>query len=176
MGKGRIALAICFCLIVALAGFSGWLYVGAKGLESKVSDLESKTSSLETQNAELNEKVQNLTNWRDAFMDASNFTFMATEQLSITNLEFTGASKDTIYVTANNTGTSPVTINEAWVNNVKQTTVVNNATSTAIPATVDANTGIVLKITYTWANGNNYQVKLVSSKGNQFMWNAIAPS
>jgi flagellin-like protein len=109
-----------------------------------------------------------------AWMGALTFSFMATEQLSITNVGFAGTN--VIYVTANNTGTSPVTINEAWVNNVKQNTVVNNATDAAIPATIAANTGIVLKITYIWANGNNYQVKLVSSKGNQFTWNAIAPS
>jgi flagellin-like protein len=109
-----------------------------------------------------------------AWMGALTFTFMATEQLSITNVSF--ASGNVIYVTANNTGTSSVTINEAWVNNVKQTTVVDNSTSTAIPVTITANSGKILKITYTWTNGSNYQVKLVSSKGNQFMWNAIAPS
>jgi hypothetical protein len=59
MGKDKIVLAICFCLIVALAGFSALLYLGAKGLESKVSDLETIASNLEAQNAELNEKVQN---------------------------------------------------------------------------------------------------------------------
>jgi hypothetical protein len=169
MGKDKIALAICFCLVVALAGFSGWLYLGAKGLESKVSDLESKTSSLETQNAELNEKVQNLTNWRDAFMDAStNFTFMATEQIQITNMEF-GTSW--IAVTVNNTGTSPVTINEAWINNVKKTT-----TTPSLPSNIPANGGMLLNITTTVVNGNNYQVKLVSSKGNQFLYTGTAPT
>jgi hypothetical protein len=59
MGKDKIALAICFSLVVALAGFSALLYLGAKGLESKVSDLETRASNLEAQNAELNEKVQN---------------------------------------------------------------------------------------------------------------------
>ena len=159
MGKDKVALAICFCLIVTLAGFSTWLYVGAKGLESKVSDLESRTSNLETENAELNEKVQNL-----------NFTFMAIEEIKITNIQFGGGGAY-IAVTVNNTGISAVTISEAWVNSVVVTT-----TSPLLPKSISANTGIVLNMTSTWVDGNNYQVKLLSSKGNQFLYNAVAPS
>jgi len=53
MVKSKISLAICFCLIAVLAGFSAWSYVGAEELGSKVNDLESKISDLETDNAEL---------------------------------------------------------------------------------------------------------------------------
>jgi flagellin-like protein len=56
-----------------------------------------------------------------AWMGALTFTFTATEQVQITNIEFGGAGAN-IAVTVNNTGTSPVTINEAWVNGVKKTT------------------------------------------------------
>ncbi len=105
-----------------------------------------------------------------AWMGALTFTFMATEQIQITNMEFiTGTN--IIRVTVNNTGTSSVTINEAWVNNVKKTT-----TSPTLPTTVAANLGVRLNITSIWAAGSNYQVKLVTSKGNQFLYNAVGPT
>jgi flagellin-like protein len=111
-----------------------------------------------------------------AWMGALTFTFMATEQLQITNLSFNVGPVATgwVEVTVNNTGTSPATLNEAWVNNVKYTT-----TTPALPSggTIAANKGLVLRITSVVVNaGSNYQVKLVSSKGNQFMYSAYAPA
>jgi len=108
-----------------------------------------------------------------AWMGALTFTFMATEQLQITNLAFgAGSGTGWIAVTANNTGTSPVTINEAWVNNVKQSSF-----NPTLPKDILANQGLLLNITgMTVVNGNNYQVKLVSSKGNQFLYSAVAPT
>ena len=71
-----------------------------------------------------------------------------------------------------NCSTRPsVSINEAWVNNVKQT-----STTPSLPHTISANSGFVLNITYTVVAGANYQVKLVSSKGNQFYYSAVAPT
>lgn len=104
-----------------------------------------------------------------AWMGALTFTFMATEQIQITNMEFPVPGNTIIRVTINNTGTSPVTINEAWVNNVKKTT------TPTLPHVISANMGMSLNITSTWAVGSNYQVKLVSSKGNQFLYNAVSP-
>jgi flagellin-like protein len=110
-----------------------------------------------------------------AWMGALTFTFMATEQIQITNLSFgVGTSNGWVAVTVNNTGTSPVTLNEAWVNNVKKTT-----TTPVIPSygTIAANAGMILNITsLNVVRGYNYQVKLVSSKGNQFMYSAYAPN
>ena len=165
MGKGRIALAICFCLIVALAGFSGWLYVGAKGLESKVSDLESKTSSLETQNAELNEKVQNLTNWRDAFMDASNFTFtfMGTEQLTISTLTWTGPNTG-FTIKIDNAGTKDVTITQIQVN--YGTTGVTQPSG--LPMSLKASATTTLTVTFAYVNGTSYDISVVTSSGYKF--------
>lgn len=107
-----------------------------------------------------------------AWMGALTFTFMGTEQIQITNMSFGPSGNSWVAVTVNNTGTSPVTINEAWVNNVKYAT-----TNPTLPKNIDANGGVVLNITsITIANGNNYQVKLVSSKGNQFYYSAVAPT
>jgi len=116
-----------------------------------------------------------------AWMGALTFTFMATEQLQITNVQFsnsTSTAHDIIYITANNTGTSPVTINEVWVNNKRQNTVTEKTSGNSLPLTVSANSGIVLKVSATsiWAPGSNYQIKLVTSKGNQFYYTATAPS
>jgi len=103
-----------------------------------------------------------------AWMGALTFTFMATEQIQITNVEFGGTgSNKWIAVTINNTGTSPVTINEFWINNAKQT---------LSSFTIDANSGHLLNQTYSWTAGANYQVKLLSSKGNQFYYSAVAPT
>jgi flagellin-like protein len=105
-----------------------------------------------------------------AWMGALTFSFTATEQLSITNMNFGSGS---ILVTANNTGTTAVTINEAWVNNVKVATA---STNPQLPQAVQANQGIALNITTAITQGYSYQVKLVSSKGNQFLYTATAPT
>jgi len=105
-----------------------------------------------------------------AWMGALTFTFTATEQAQITDLDFI-TSGDTKYinVTIRNTGTNPVTISEAWVNGQKQTV-------SGLPLTVGANEVKYLAIQYSWQNGNNYEVKLVSSKGNAFLRTEVAPS
>ena len=108
-----------------------------------------------------------------AWMGALTFTFTATEQIQITDLEFFDADKTYINATVRNTGTSPVTISEAWVNGVQ-------ADSIAGTTTISANTVVELKIDLSgstvWVNGNNYEVKLVSSKGNTFLRTETAPS
>lgn len=109
-----------------------------------------------------------------AWMGALTFTFMGTEEIKITNMSFGPAGASSwVSVVVNNTGTSPVTINEAWINNVKRTSF-NTGQS---PGIVAANSGAVINMTsVTLANGNNYQVKLMSSKGNQFLYSAVAPT
>jgi flagellin-like protein len=103
-----------------------------------------------------------------AWMGALTFTFTATEQLQLTDLDFVSGY---INVTIRNTGTNPVTISEAWVNGVKYT-----STTPSMPLTVGANEVKYLAISISWTNGNNYEVKLVSSKGNSFIRTEVAPS
>jgi flagellin-like protein len=102
-----------------------------------------------------------------AWMGALTFTFMGTEKLSITNVQFGGTTTKWVAITANNTGDGPITINEVWVGTSKQTYT---------PETVQANAGTLINFTYTWVNGYNYALKLVSAKGNQFPYTASAPS
>jgi len=107
-----------------------------------------------------------------AWMGALTFSFTATEQVNITNMGF-DITSGIITVTANNTGTSTVTINEAYVNNVKQPTVLPT-----LPEDISANHGVAFNVTVTGGLnvGYSYQVKLVSSKGNQFLYTATAPT
>jgi hypothetical protein len=168
MGKDKIVLAICFCLIVALAGFSGWLYVGAKGLESKVNDLESKTSSLEAQNTELSEQVQNLTDWRDAFMNGlNNITFMKTEQLTI--LSVTWETNSAIF-TVQNTGTLTLTVVAVQINGVNAT-----MSPSSVTLDVDAQTTITVSKTGGFTSGMRYQFAFVTASDFKFSYVATAP-
>jgi len=65
-----------------------------------------------------------------------------------------------------------VTINEVWVNNVR----IADGSVTGEGESIAANSGTQFEISTTVVDGNNYQVKLVSSKGNTFMYTAVAPS
>jgi flagellin-like protein len=108
-----------------------------------------------------------------AWMGALTFSFTNTERINITNMTFQvgDATHGSILIIANNTGTSAVTINEAWVNNFKMAT-----TNPTLPQSIQANAGLALNITVAITQGYSYQVKIVSSKGNQFLYTGTAPS
>jgi flagellin-like protein len=102
-----------------------------------------------------------------AWTGALTFGFTSTEQLRISSMTFDMPS-NTITVRVENPGASVVTINEAWVNNVKQ-----NSTNPVLPEVVAANSETVLNITLSSLNqGYNYQVGLVSAKANKFLYTA----
>ena len=102
-----------------------------------------------------------------AWTGALTFGYTSTEQLRISSMTF-DIPGNTITLGVKNLGTSPVTIYEAWVNNVKQ-----NSTNPTFPEAVIANSEMVLNITLSsLKNGNNYQVGLVSSRGNKFLYTA----
>jgi len=102
-----------------------------------------------------------------AWMGALTIGFMDTEQLKITSVKFTD---DGIVVSVSNTGTNGVTISGAWVNDVDVIADATFGTSSTIPA----NGAETITIDYEWALGSNYQVRIMTAKGNQFMYNAIA--
>jgi hypothetical protein len=95
------------------------------------------------------------------------FTFMATEQLKITNVQF-GPAQTMITITMMNTGTSPVTITEIHIN--------NGVNLLSAQFTILANNQTTQSVTYTWINGAQYEVEIRSSKGNQFTYTVTAPS
>ncbi|MGB9693928.1 MAG: hypothetical protein ACPLYF_03705 [Fervidobacterium sp.] len=100
-----------------------------------------------------------------AWMGTLTFTFTSTEQLIITSVTF--LSDNHINITMRNTGTAPITIIEIWVNNVK--TWSGNSI-------IDANYQETITLDVAWVTGNNYQFKIITSKGNQFYYTATAPS
>jgi flagellin-like protein len=114
-----------------------------------------------------------------AWMGALTFSFTNTEQVSITSMNF-DITNNRIMIIANNTGTSPVTINTIVVNNNAPTAVASYtgpaATAGTLPVSIAANQGCLFNVTYTISNGANYQVKLTSSKGNAFIYTGTAPS
>ncbi len=102
-----------------------------------------------------------------AWMGALTFTFMATEELKITNVEFiTGGSL--VNVTMQNTGTTPITVEEIRINQG------SNLLSSDV--TVAANAVVEQQVSYSWTQGNAYQIKVQTSKGNQYYYNANAPT
>jgi flagellin-like protein len=106
-----------------------------------------------------------------AWMGALTIGFMGgSEQVEIRNIAFT-TGKATLSI--KNTGTSPVTIQEVWVNNVQWT---NANLDPDVPLAIGANEQKTLNVTMSWTAGDNYQFKVVTAKGNPFMKNGIPPS
>ena len=101
------------------------------------------------------------------WMGALSTGFMQTEQISITNVVFTGT--DTITMTISNSGIANVTISYAAVNNVQATV----ASGSLLVANTPANT-LVLTMAENWVLGNTYQIKLTSQKGNVYTYQAVA--
>jgi flagellin-like protein len=109
-----------------------------------------------------------------AWMGALTFSFTATEQGQITQLQFnTAANPTTILVTFNNTGTTAITITQMWVNNVQ---IASANISPALGASIAANSGTQWTVTTPIVSGASYQVQLESSKGNKFLSSGSAPS
>ncbi len=110
-----------------------------------------------------------------AWMGGMTIGFMgSSEQVDIRNIAFATGNAT---VTVKNTGTSAVTINEVWVNNVDKSDDSANVTGRVIlPLSIPANGQIEIFTNMTWTAGDNYQFKLVTAKGNPFMKNAIPPA
>jgi len=107
-----------------------------------------------------------------AWMGALTIGFMGGgEQVEIRTISFTGNKTATLKI--KNTGTSPVTIQEVWVNNVQKT---NAEIIPGVPVAIGANLETTLNVTGTYVAGDNYQFKIVTAKGNPFMKNASPPS
>jgi hypothetical protein len=156
-------------LIAALAGFSGWLYVGAKGLESKVSDLQTKTDNLEAQNAELSTQMQNLTSTLENLTSGEGFSSTQTEQITYTGYMW-GTGDKNVTLTVENTGASTLSIENVEVDGSTATNVkINGATwayGTSVQLTIGSSVTIV--ITQNFVSGYQYNFMIVTARGNQF--------
>jgi flagellin-like protein len=98
-----------------------------------------------------------------AWMGALTFTFMQTEQMSITYMDYPSANN--IALTVKNTGTGKVTIASVTVNGVA-IDAANWSTDQTLPDNEWAAGEIGhVYITYPWTSGNPYRVVLQSSTG-----------
>ena len=101
-----------------------------------------------------------------AWMGALTFTFTQTEELSITQMTFSGtsgASNNTIVLTVKNTGTSSVTISSVYVNDNSKTfscSFSSNQLSAGSSGTITVYMGST-----GWSTGNKYRVVIQSSTG-----------
>jgi flagellin-like protein len=110
-----------------------------------------------------------------AWMGALVVGQMETEQLKITNCNFGTGS---LALSVSNPGTSSVTIDQVYVDNTAVSFNVLDDESAAVPdRTVPANAqGFAVNATVTGITpGNNYAMKIVSTKGNYYTYTAIAP-
>jgi len=113
-----------------------------------------------------------------AWMGSLTFTFMETEEIKITSIEFTGSTdflNDTIKVNVLNTGTTDVSIVTAVsVSGLNVTGGITPA-GTVGKGDVEAFT-VDLLDSEEWCEGRSYTVELLSSKGNKFTYTATAPN
>jgi flagellin-like protein len=106
-----------------------------------------------------------------AWMGSLTFTFMSTEELKITKVEFSKAGAG-MNVTVLNTGTTDVVISSATI---VGSGITGAATIIGSPVTIGEGQSVELDINVgTWSAGNAYNVELLSSKGNKFSYTETA--
>jgi flagellin-like protein len=116
-----------------------------------------------------------------AWMGGMTLGFMNTEQLKITNVGFGAAAGDTVTVSVQNTGSNPVTVSDVYFGSTKSGSgdiawFLADGT-TGANSKISANSAQVLTIdNQAWILGGTYQIKLVTSQGNSYTYQASAPS
>ena len=103
-----------------------------------------------------------------SWMGALTFGFMGTEEVKITSVQFTAGNN--VVISVFNQGTSGVTISEVSINGQTYPATYNPANA----GLVSANEKVTVTVPFNWALGGNYQVKIQTTKGNVFMYSAVA--
>ena len=108
-----------------------------------------------------------------AWMGSMTFTFMATEEMTITKAVFADGTPDTVTLTVLNTGTQNMTIVDATIsgNGVTNATLTTVPTIVAVSATTDT---ILLNLGGSYSAGSSYLITVITSKGNSFSISATA--
>jgi len=102
-----------------------------------------------------------------AWMGALTFTFMGTEQLKISKMNWNWnatTSSRTFTIIVNNTGTKDLTINQVLVN--YGTSGVDEPTN--LPLILKATQSASLTVKYAYTNGTNYDISVVTASGYKF--------
>jgi flagellin-like protein len=101
-----------------------------------------------------------------AWMGALTFTFMGTEQLTISKIQWnwstTPASRYFV-LTVNNTGTKDLTINQVLVNYGS-----SGVAATGLPYILKSAKSTTLTVTFAYTNGTNYDISVVTASGYKF--------
>jgi len=115
-----------------------------------------------------------------AWMGSLTFTFMETEQMSFTKVEFsatvTPPANDIVTVYLQNTGTSDIVFTQAIItgNDVDETVAIAIADGTVAKGTSPTG-GIALQLASDeWVSGSAYNIELLTSKGNKFSYTDTA--
>jgi flagellin-like protein len=98
-----------------------------------------------------------------AWMGALTFSFMGTEQLTISQLTWTGPNTG-FTLKMDNAGTKDLTITQIQVN--YGTTGVTQPTNLPLPLKASATT--TLTVTFAYINGTSYDISVVTSSGYKF--------
>jgi hypothetical protein len=93
--------------------------------------------------------------------------FSQIEELTISGVTF--SSGNTIIVVVENDGTVPSKITAVWINNEQQTFTTNSANGIIPPKDCTD-----ISILYAYSNGTNYNIKMVSERGNIHLFAATA--
>jgi flagellin-like protein len=109
-----------------------------------------------------------------AWMGSLTFTFMETEEMTITRVNFVTAL-DGLNVTCVNTGTADVTISAATVTGEGVTGTSCTFSSSTTVASDGAEYELDINLGGTAISGNTYLLELISSKGNKYTYTVIAP-
>ena len=102
-----------------------------------------------------------------AWMGALTFSFMGTEQLAISKMEWSWSVTDTsrtFTITVDNTGTKDLTIKQIQVN--YGTSSVGQPGS--FPLILKSTESTTLVVTYPYTNGTNYDISAVTTSGYEF--------
>jgi flagellin-like protein len=102
-----------------------------------------------------------------AWMGALTFSFMGTEQLTISKITWTWDTNPTLRkftLSINNTGTKDLTINQILVN--YGTSDVTQPTG--LPLILKTTKSTTLTVTFGYTNGTNYDISVVTSSGYKF--------
>jgi flagellin-like protein len=107
-----------------------------------------------------------------AWMGALTVGFMETEQVAFSAVTF-DTSADTISFNLANTGTADVVISYVYINNVAHTPT----TPASMPVTLSPNTAataFTVSVTGGVDAGDNFEIKVVTSGNNPFLYTAVA--
>lgn len=102
-----------------------------------------------------------------AWMGALTFTFMKTEELKVQGHTWTDGTSITL--TVKNSGTSPLTLSEARVNDIA------NTGATFTPATLDPGLTSQVVISQTYVSGTKYEFAVITATGNKYTYVATCP-